>query len=397
MTRRLYYADSSIRQFDAVVVSCAEADGRVRVVLDQTAFYPSSGGQPFDTGRIGPAAVVDVIDREAGEVEHVVSAPVEIGARLAGEIDWPRRFDHMQQHTGQHVLSAAFGRVCDAPTLSFHMGTETSTIDLGREVSTAEMASAESEANRVVWEDRPVDVRFVTAEEASRLPLRKPPARGGELRLVDIRDFDLSACGGTHVATTGVIGLIGVTAWERFKGGTRVSFVCGGRALRSHRELREVVAGACRSLSVAPADLGAQIERVQQAARDADRKASVLQAELSAARAREWGREAQAIGHHLVVLRHVSSGDGAALKQLAQAIVGSPRLVAALIGQGQPAPVVVARAAGVDLDAGAVVRSMTAALGGRGGGRPELAQAGVPASPEAIVTFLRQLFGAPVA
>jgi alanyl-tRNA synthetase len=395
MTTRLYYTDSFIRKFDAVVASCFEADGRVRVVLDRTAFYPSSGGQPFDTGRLGSATVTEVIDREDGDVEHVVSAPLEVGARVTGEIDWPRRFDHMQQHTGQHVLSAAFDRVCEAPTVSFHMGAEGSTIDLEREVSPAEIAAAESEANRVVWENRSVEVRFVTSEEAARLPLRKAPARGGELRLVDIRECDLSACGGTHVSTTGVIGGVGVTAWERFKGGTRVSFVCGGRALRSHRALRDIVIGACRTLSVAPGDVNAQIERVQQAARDAERQASLLQEELAVYRADEWRRQAETIGTHLVVLRHEPSIDGAALKKLAHAVVASPGVVAALVGAGQPAPVVVARAAGVDLDAGAVVRSMTAALGGRGGGRPEMAQAGVAAEPGLIVTFLRQAIGAP--
>ena len=161
----------------------------------------------------------------------------EPGQVVHGEIDWPRRFDHMQQHTGQHVLSAAFDQLFGVRTVSFHLGAAVSTIDLAREMSPAEIAAAEAEANRVVWEDRPVAIRFADAEEAARLPLRKEPARGGMLRLIDVEDFDLSACGGTHVARTGGIGVIAVASWERFKGGQRLEFLCGGRALAGYRTL----------------------------------------------------------------------------------------------------------------------------------------------------------------
>jgi alanyl-tRNA synthetase len=393
MTSRLYYKDSLLRSFDAVVQSCVEVDGRVRVVLDRTAFYPTSGGQPFDTGRLGAAAVLEVIDRDDGLVEHVVTSPLEAGAPVEGSIDWARRHDHMQQHTGQHVLSAAFDRFCGAATVSFHMGADVSTIDLGREVTPADIDTAEWEANRVIWEDRPVHVRFVTPDEASRLPLRKPPVKAGELRLIDIEDFDLSACGGTHVPSTGVIGLIGVTAWERFKGGLRVSFVCGGRALRSHRLLRDAVAAATRALSVSPGEIALHVERMQQALRDVDRHAGALQEELAGYRAREWRAGAETIGGHPVVLRHEPGIEAAALKKLAQAVVAEPGFVVALVGAGQPAPVIVARGEGAGVDASALIRSVTAALGGRGGGRPELAQAGVPAEPDRIVTFLRQALG----
>ena len=395
MTRRLYYTDMGLRRFDAVVTSCTEVEGRLRVVLDRTAFYPSSGGQPFDTGHLGGVAVVDVLDREDGAIEHVVPAPLAVGSRVTGEIDWPRRFDHMQQHTGQHVLSAAFERACGASTVSFHLGTEVSTIDLDREVTPAGIDVAEEAANLVSWDDRPVSVRVVSADEASHLPLRKPPARGGELRLVEIRDFDLSACGGTHVSATGAIGLIGVTGWERRKGGMRVSFVCGGRALRSHRRLRDVVGGACRRLSIVPDELDAQIARLQQGVREAERRTAILRDELVLLHAGDWRRQGETIGPHLVVLRHEPSIEAAALKQIALAVAAVPGTVAALVGGGWPVPVVVARGEGVDLDAAAVVRWLTTELGGRGGGRPEMAQAGVAAGAEAIVTFLRQALGAP--
>jgi alanyl-tRNA synthetase len=392
---RLYYTDAEVRAFDAVVRSCDAVSDGFHVRLDRTAFYPTSGGQPFDTGRIGASLVVDVIDdEESGDVAHVVTAPLAIGAEVRGEIDAARRVDHMQQHTGQHVLSAAFDRVLGVPTVSFHMGADVSTIDLARDVTAAEIATAETEANRVVWEDRPVTVRFVSSEEAASLPLRKPPKRAGEIRLVDVADFDLSACGGTHVASTGRIGIIAVTAWERFKGGTRVSFVCGRRALDSHRRLRDVVSSASSLLSTGAVEIAPQIEKLQQDARERARLLADVQTELAGHRARAWREAAETIGPHRVVLRIDPAADSASLKTMAQAIVAEPGLVAVLIGSGQPTPIVVARSADVSFDAGVLVRAVTTTLGGRGGGRAELAQAGVTAASDRIVAFVRHALGA---
>ena len=250
MTERLYYTDAYLQEFDARVVRVGTHRGRTSVVLDRTAFYPTSGGQPFDTGLLDRSIrVVDVIDDDAGDVVHVVDTPADalyLGRTVHGNIDWPRRFDHMQQHTGQHVLSAAIERLFSVRTLSFHLGAEASTIDVSRELSREELVAAEVDANRAVWENRPVAIRFVDAEEAATLPLRKDPVRGGTLRLVDVESFDLSACGGTHVARTGGIGVIAIGATERFKGGQRVEFFCGGRALMKFRSMRDWLASPCR-------------------------------------------------------------------------------------------------------------------------------------------------------
>jgi len=393
MTERLYYADSSLISFDATVVS-SEPDGdRAIVVLDRTAFYPSSGGQPFDTGALGGARVVDVVDREDGTIAHVLDRGLAPGASVRGDIDWPRRLDHMQQHTGQHVLSAAFDRLHGVRTVSFHLGAETSTIDLAREVSAAEIDEAEEAANRVVWDDRPVVIRFATPEEASRLPLRKEPTRTGPLRLIEVPDFDLSACGGTHVARTGTIGIIAVAAAERFKGATRVTFVCGHRALASHRALRDAVHGATRALSVAPAELGPAIERMRAEAKADGRAIRQLQEEVAAHRAATFRAEGETVGPLRGVLRTVPGWDAAALKALALAIVSEPGVVAVLVGDGRPAPVVIARSPDVAVDAGAWLRRATAELGGRGGGRPELAQGGIDADGGEILTFARRTLG----
>src|SRR4051812_10445590 len=209
MTERLYYTDAYLTDFDANVIAVDRVEGRPAAILERTAFYPTSGGQPFDTGRLNDVTVVDVVDRDDGSILHVVQEDIAKGP-VHGRIDWARRFEHMQQHTGQHLLSAAFDRLFRVRTESFHLGSQSSTIDLARAVSATEIGAAEDEANRVIWEDRPIAIRFADAAEAAALPLRKESARGGLLRLVEVTQFDISACGGTHVARTGGVGAIGV-------------------------------------------------------------------------------------------------------------------------------------------------------------------------------------------
>ena len=399
-TERLYYTDSHLTAFDAEVVEAGMLDGRPWVVLDRTAFYPTSGGQPFDTGSLGPYRVVEVIDRdEDGAVVHVLSAdnqpPLPAGLAVRGVVDWQRRFDHMQQHTGQHVLSAAFVRVLEIPTVSFHLGAELATIDLAGSPDAADIARAESEANRVVWEDRPVLVRFVTGEEAARLPLRKAPVRGGTLRVVDVEGFDLSACGGTHVTRTGAVGLIAVRAWERYKGGTRVTFACGGRALAQFRVHRDAASAAARALSVNPAELPDAIERLLAELKDTRLRASRLGEALAGFEADALAREAAAVAGGQLVCRIVEGRDGQALKTLAQAVAGRPGHIAVLVGATRPALVVVARAADAPGDAAAVVKALVARFGGRGGGRPETAQAGgLDADPSEVCSAARSLLPA---
>ena len=352
MTERLYYLDSLHRSFEAQVVSCEdEGNGRFRVVLDRTAFYPTSGGQPHDTGTLAGAPIVDVVDDDDGVVTHVASAAVTSGARVSGEIDWPRRFDHMQQHTGQHILSAAFDRRFAVRTTSFHLGAEAATIDLAREVTAKEIEQAEAEANRVVWEDRPVTVRFVSEDEAASLPLRKEPVRTGKLRIVDVTDFDLSACGGTHVPATGMVGVIAVSGWERFKGATRLTFVCGGRAVRSHARFRNAVTAATRALSVLPEELPGAIERLQSDVKEEGRSVKRLTEELARYRAEEYRARATAIGPWRGVLTAIPSPDAVELKTLAQAIVSAPGMIVVFVGEGRPAPTVIARSRDVGLDA----------------------------------------------
>jgi alanyl-tRNA synthetase len=397
VTDRLYYTDPYLKEFDAQVVDIRDLNGRTGVVLNRTAFYPSSGGQPFDTGTIGGARVVDVVDGEDGAIVHVVDGVVEVSMPyagleiLTGRIDWARRFDHMQQHTGQHVLSAAIDHVCGVRTESFHLGAVSSTIDLARELTLAEIAESEDLANAVVWEDRPVAIRFVDAEDTAALQLRKESARTGTLRIIDVEGFDVSACGGTHVGRTGAIGIIAISGWERLRGGTRLEFRCGSRALRAHRLLRDTVAAGGRLLSTGSDELPQAIERLQEDGKELRRRVKDLDSRLA-------GYEADAIAAHAVdvqgvrlVAEAVPDADINAIKTIAQGVASRPGHIAVLLTTTSPASVVVARAPDVPVDAARILKQLIAHFGGKGGGRPELAQGGaLMARADEIVASARQ-------
>jgi alanyl-tRNA synthetase len=400
MSDRIYYTDPYAAEFDATVVALESGpDGGPAILLDRTAFYPTSGGQPFDTGILGEARIVDVVDGDDGRIWHVVDGNGGTGTPRAGDvvhgvIDWPRRFDHMQQHTGQHVLSAAFDRLMKVRTVSFHLGAGSSTIDLEREVSAQQIAAAESEANKIVWENRPVSIRFADAADAAALPLRKESARQGTLRLIVVEDFDVSACGGTHVSRTGAIGVIAVASSERFKGGSRIEFLCGERALDGYRSLKSSVTTSVRLLSVLPAELPSAIERLQAEAKVARRELKDLHGRLASFEAATLAAAAEPIGDVRATVKALEGWDADGLKQIAAAIADTPGHFAMLLSTSSPASIVIARARDVSLDSSAILRQMTAKFGGKGGGRSEMAQGGgLQGDVAEMVAFAREVVG----
>ena len=397
MTERLYYTDAYLADFESEVLSCVPSDERFEVTLAASAFYPTGGGQPHDLGELGGRRVLDVIDREEQGVAHIVDGPLEPGATVRGVIDWTRRFDHMQQHSGQHLLSAAFASVVQARTESFHLGTEASTIDLNRLVSPSEISSVEDEVNRVVWADREVRVCFAAADDAAALALRKESARTGTLRLIDMDGFDRSACGGTHVSRTGAVGLIAVTGWEKFKGGTRVEFRCGSRALRRLRGWREVFSDTSRVLSVVPEGLAAAIERLQGENKTLGRAVREMQAQLAGHQAKEWVETGERLpdGRTLVV-QTLDGWDATGLKAIASAAAAAPGVCVAVFSGSTPALAVIARAADVKvMDAAQALRALVARFGGKGGGKPEFAQGGgLEGDIQEILRAARELLGA---
>ncbi len=386
MSDRLYYEDSARLEFDATVVAVTDVEGRPGVVLDGSAFYPTSGGQPFDTGWLEDVRVLEVIEDDAGRVVHVLDKPLEVGRRIHGRVDAERRLDHMQQHTGQHILSAALDRLSHARTVGFHLGADVSTVDLDVPLSHEALAAAEAEANRIVWEDRPVTIRTVSEAEAAALPLRKEPERTGALRLIEVEGYDLSACGGTHVTRTGSVGLIATLSGERLRGGTRVEFVCGGRALRYLRLYRDAVAGCIRSVSVAPADLPAAVARLQAEAKEQAKLIRSLQERLAAYEATALAASADLLsdGTRLLV-RVVPAADPGVLKAMASAVCAQPGFRVALFSSSTPRLALVARSKDVQADASAALRALFAKFGGKGGGRPDLAQGGGLEAPEEVL------------
>jgi alanyl-tRNA synthetase len=392
VTERLYYTDPACVEFDAAVVSCDTIDGRPVAVLDRTAFYPTSGGQPSDVGTLGDAQVIDVVDLDEERIGHMVSGPLLAGTTVHGRVDWHRRFDHMQQHTGQHILSAAFDRLHGARTVGFHLGAAVSTLDLDKVLNADSMAAAEAEANRIVWENRLVRIRVASADEAASMPLRKESTRSGPLRLIEVEGFDLSACGGTHVAQAAQVGVIALRSWEKFRGGMRLEFVCGMRALREFRVLRDAVAGSLRLLSVDPQDLPSAIERAQGENKELRRTIRDHQERLASHEAAALIPRAHQVGQAQVLIEAVDGWDQAGLKSLAAAAASQAGIVAALLSTTDPALVVIARAPDVPLDAAAVLKALLARFGGKGGGKAELAQGGGLAGSRAeLLAELRQL------
>ena len=376
MTERLYYTDASLTEFDAVVVSIERRDGQDAIVLDRTAFYPTSGGQPSDTGRLGDVPVVDVVEREDGSILHLVGAEFASGQAVRGVVDWARRFDHMQQHTGQHLLSAAFDRLWKARTIGFHLGAVVSSLDLDRELPLSAIASAEAEADRIVWENRPVSIRFVAEDDAARLDLRKEPGRSGELRIINIEGFDLSACGGTHVTRTGEVGIVAVSSSEKLRGGLRVEFLCGNRVLREFRRLRDSVAGCIRHLSVSPEELPAAIERAQAENKDQRKTIKAQQERLAGFEAGALAARAEIVGSERRVIEALDGWDANGLKAMAVAITATPGYQVALFSASVPVLAVVARSKDSAIDARATLAALLERFGGKGGGKPDLAQGG---------------------
>jgi alanyl-tRNA synthetase len=391
MTDHLYYHDSFLYDFDAEVRSVLETP-RPALVLDRTAFYPTSGGQLHDTGWLtsensaSKFRVTEVSEAEDGHVIHYLEAPIkdiQPGTRVHGQIDAARRRDHMQQHSAQHVLSAAFVRLFKMPTVSFHMADDYCSIDLDTPTLTQEqIESAERLANEIVLENRPVDIRFVTREEAERLGLRKlPPTQRDQLRLINIHDFDLCACGGTHVAHTGQIASLLLRKTEKVRQGWRVEFVAGQRAVATARRDFSTLTATAALFSSHIYDVPEQTRKSIEEVRSLRKQLEQSLDDLAAAQAGALLAETPETNGRKIIVRTFSNRDLAYLKLLAQKLTRLSSAAIALLATDSPQPVLVfAQSAGQPHDMAALLKQTVATLGGRGGGSKDLAQGGVPQS-----------------
>jgi alanyl-tRNA synthetase len=416
MTKRLYYDSSEIHEFDTVVEAVAPVspeESRPTVILRETAFYPTSGGQVHDTGWLAldgdeRLRVTEVADAEDGRIVHYLEAPAKLplaGAAVHGSIDLERRRDHMQQHSGQHVLSAAFVELYQMSTVSFHMGEDYCSIDLATpSVSSRQIEGAEKRANQIIFENRPVRIRYVSRAEAEKLGLRKlPPAERDELRLVEVADFDVSACGGTHVSASGQIGSIVLRKSERVRQGTRVEFVCGERAVRMARRDYGALSDAAALFSAQLWDVPEQIRKsIEESKLLRKQKDDALDqlAELMALAALH--NQPETNGRKIVV-RAFSDRDINFAKLFAQKVTRAATPAIALVASTVDPPGMVfaqtptqtpGAATGATADMGALLKQVLSSVGGRGGGSRDFAQGGVPAgSTINVEQLLREAAG----
>jgi alanyl-tRNA synthetase len=389
-TERLYYNDPYLLEFDANVIDEVAVPGRSGVVLDRTAFYPTSGGQPNDLGSIDGIAVTDVYEDEAsGAVIHVTDKPVS-KRLIHGIIDPARRRDHLQQHSGQHVLSQAFVELFNWPTVSFHLGNVFCTIDLAVDSITRDQAmQAEDLANRVVQENRSVAVCYIPAGRIGEAGLRKPTERAGDIRVIDIAGFDKSACGGTHVRMTGEIGPILVTRLERAKKQTRLEFLCGNRVVRYAREANRTLEAISQTVSTPPLESAAAVKLIWDDLQRSRKQVEDLELKLLDVEAAEFPVRD---GFALAAFKDRGIEK---IKLLALKITARPGIVALLADESDQVRVVFARSADSNVDVASILKRTIEKFGGRGGGKPSLAQGGglVAGSVTEILDHAKSLIG----
>lgn len=397
MTERLYYNDSFLSEFNAKVLDAKELKRENNlstwaIRLDRTAFYPTSGGQPFDIGRLitesksGVAMespVDEVFEDEQGEIWHRVGKVVPPGAEVHGVIDMERRRDHIQQHTGQHLLSAAFIQLLNAKTVSFHLGEQISTIDLQVPTVTAhDLVRVERLCNEVIAEDRPITVHYASREQAQQMGVRKLPEREGEIRLIDIKEFDLNACGGTHARSTGQIGGLLLRRTEKVKQGVRVEFVCGLRAVITARRDFELLTDSAALYPCAPVDLAANIAKQREDARQQQKREAHLLEEIAELKSAQMLDQFSGGSTPKVIAELFPDRDSVFIKLLAQRLTRKAGILA-LLGSSQTSPALVfARSADMSPDMGTMLRELVTKAGGRGGGSKDFAQGGIPDSAQ---------------
>lgn len=387
MTEKLYYADVTCKDFTAHVEAQQPAPNGIAVRLDRTAFYPTSGGQAHDTGTLNEIPVREVWIDAAGAIWHLLEQPLTTEV-VQGRIDWTRRFDHMQQHTGQHLLSAAFKRRLNGNTLAVHMGATHNTVDLDLPQLSWEAAFAiEDEVNQLIHENRQVTARFVDEQALAALHLRREPQVTGMIRIVQVEGYDATPCGGTHTLTTGQIGLVKITALERYKGGMRVTFLCGQRALQDYRRALQRLQQLGAQLTVGADDLADAVARLQEEAKTLRRAQQQAQQALAEIEARQLWETAPRWGEVRRIVAHWEARSFEELQALARPLREQPATVLFLATTlGNTVRLLCARSDDLpQVDASTCLRAAAAQLGGRGGGTATVAQGGAPFTPATTV------------
>lgn len=385
MTERLYYDDAYLTEFDATVVDCVPDGGGFRLRLDRSAFYPTSGGQPHDTGTLNDAHVLDVLVGEDGDVWHVADAPLAVGVAVRGKIDWPRRFDHMQQHAGDHMIASALWRLLGGVTIGLHVSGDISTIDVAMpegvtRIGIEDIRRVEMDVNERVQRDVPIRCWFPEPGELKALPLRKPPTVSEHVRVVAIGDDEMVACGGTHPATAGQLGLVKILNVAPARGKMRVSFVAGMRAFRDYRAMYDRAHEAAALLSTSTDNLAAHVAAMQEALKETTLELNRLRRDAATRELEAALETAPRTPGGAAVVARMLTGDANLIKDVAAHLIKRPGVVALLgakVGEDN-AVFVFARSADVDIHMGKLLSDVAKPLGGKGGGRPDFAQGGGP-------------------
>lgn len=381
-TEKLYYQDPYLTAFTARVLSCEKSKSGWAVVLDRTAFYPEGGGQPEDHGTLGAVQVTDVHETK-GVIFHTCDGPVEIGTQVAGAVDWPRRFDHMQQHSGEHILSGLLCSLYHCDNVGFHLGADTVTIDYNAELTWEQVMAAEKAANEVIWQDTPVDITFPAPDALARLNYRSKKALTGQVRIVAFPGADCCACCGTHVLRAGQVGIIKVLSCQKFRSGVRMEILCGKRAWRYLGQVYDQARAVGQHLSVKPVDVGGAVERLSADLLSAKQRAAAMETEL-------FFHKAEAFRGKGDVLLVEPSMSGEGTRRLADAVAKTcGGLAAVFSGESGQYHYALVRADGADISA--LVKAMNAALSGRGGGRNGFAQGSAAAEESAVRDFFNNL------
>jgi alanyl-tRNA synthetase len=385
-SKRLYYQNAYTTRFEANIVDRVRDGEQTAVILDQTFFYPTSGGQPFDIGTINNIPVHDVTIREADEaILHWLDIKELWQDAVVGQINWPRRFDHMQQHTGQHILSQSFVQIAQAETVGFHLSENTLTIDLHTtQLTPTQVEEAEFLANQIIWQNRPVHIRFVTLQQAQKLALRKlPPVRQGKLRLIEIDKFDLTACGGTHVQHTGEVGIIKIVKLERQNNQLRVEFACGQRALNDYRLKNSIVNQLSAELTTGIGEVVESVLRLKVELKENRRLLKKQQEQLLYFKAAELLKASKMVGETAVISHVFTSqeSDPGQLRILANHLTQDSQVVALLGLAGEKAQLLFCRSKSAPGEMNQLIKPALQILGSAaGGGTAVMAQGGGPST-----------------
>jgi len=381
LTKRLYYQDSYLKEFKAKILKKIKIDNQPAVVLDESAFYPTSGGQPYDKGFIQDTPVVEVVE-EGDEIIHILKEELKekINSEVVGKIDWKRRFDHMQQHLGQHILSGALMEIWGAETVSFHLGEEICTLDIVKEkFSEEEAKEAEECTNEIIFKNRPVKCYFVEGEEElKRLNLRKIPEKTGKIRIIEVEDFDLSACGGTHCRATGEVGLIKITKWEKRGEKTRLEFICGRRAWKDYFWKNELIKNISNQLTIKDSELGEALDRMLEERKKTGKELKEYKEKLQEYEAKRMIDQSSLRDNRIKIINKVFEEENfQEVRDLIQKIINLDESVVVLFGVKKGgAKILFACSRALKYDINGLTREAAKFIEGRGGGAPNFAQAG---------------------